>query len=245
MKRWIAGAIVGLGCWLASSSAQTTAFFKANAQYAEQRYAEALASYEELRASGLNSPALHYNLGNTLYRLGKLGRALASYRRAELLAPRDEDLQANIRFVKELARDRLEPSETGQALRVLAFWYHGLSLNELLALTLVFNAVFWALWVLRRRWDGELLRWVFHGVLALTLCFAGSSAIKAFTERFEQRAVVIHEEVQVRSGKGGAVLFNLHEAAEVEVEAEAEGWYKIVLPDGKKGWVDRTFVELL
>src|SRR5208337_1310891 len=50
------------------------------------------------------SAALYFNLGNACFKAGTLGRALAAYRQAEALAPRDPDLRANIQFARDQAQ---------------------------------------------------------------------------------------------------------------------------------------------
>ena len=44
------------------------------------------------------SPALLFNYGNAEFKAGHLGKAIAAYRRAELLAPRDAEIRANLAF---------------------------------------------------------------------------------------------------------------------------------------------------
>ena len=41
-----------------------------------------------------------FNWGNALFKSGQLGRAIAVYRRAEALSPRDPDLRANLQFAR-------------------------------------------------------------------------------------------------------------------------------------------------
>src|SRR5205823_1595380 len=45
------------------------------------------------------SPALLFNLGNAFFKNGQVGRAIAAYREAEQIDPRDPDIRANLKFV--------------------------------------------------------------------------------------------------------------------------------------------------
>src|SRR5204862_132447 len=63
-------------------------------------FAEAAAAYEKIVAGGRVSSALYFNLGNALFKSGRIGRAIANYRLAEQLAPRDPDIRANLRFAR-------------------------------------------------------------------------------------------------------------------------------------------------
>ena len=55
-----------------------TIFFRANALYGEQKYAEAAAEYEKILAGGQESGNLYFNLGNAYFKLGRLGPAIPS-----------------------------------------------------------------------------------------------------------------------------------------------------------------------
>ncbi|HMP75773.1 MAG TPA: tetratricopeptide repeat protein [Kiritimatiellia bacterium] len=77
----------------------TQRFTTAQRAYDEGRYADALAFYNTLHAEGWRAPELYFNRGNALARLGRTGEAVASFQQALLLAPRNADAEANLRFV--------------------------------------------------------------------------------------------------------------------------------------------------
>ncbi len=55
--------------------------------------------------------ALFYNLGNAYYKQGDHGRAILNYRRAQQLAPRDPDIEANLALARAQAVDQFEAVE--------------------------------------------------------------------------------------------------------------------------------------
>ena len=67
-----------------------------NQLYTEEQWAEALAAYTAAGEIDPQSAVLHYNLGNTLYRLNDLDKAEAHYRVAA--AGEDPDLARRARF---------------------------------------------------------------------------------------------------------------------------------------------------
>src|SRR5262245_116432 len=75
-------------------------FDSANKLYAQGRFPEAAAAYEKLLQSGVSSPVIYFNLGNAFFKSGETGRAIAAFRQAGHLAPRDPDIQANLQFVR-------------------------------------------------------------------------------------------------------------------------------------------------
>lgn len=78
-------------------------FARARQVYDEGRYEEALAIYDALALDYPRMPEVHFNRGNTLARLGRVGPAIAAFERARLLAPRDPDIRANLKFLRERA----------------------------------------------------------------------------------------------------------------------------------------------
>lgn len=71
--------------------------------YDAGKFSEALQHYEGIRAQGIVSSQLYYNMGNALVRLGRMGEAALAYRRALYLRPRDPDAAANLRFTMNLS----------------------------------------------------------------------------------------------------------------------------------------------
>ncbi len=115
-----------------------TAFDAANKLYEEGKFTAAVSAYEKLLQSGQASAALYFNLGNAFYKSGQIGRAIATYRQAELISPRDPDLRANLQFArKQIQSPTLLPGR-------LERWLSRLTLNEW---TLLAAGAVW-LWLL-------------------------------------------------------------------------------------------------
>ena len=88
MKTWLS-ILLGLICAGKLLAADVSAdFAAANKLYAEGEFAEASSAYDAILKTGAQSPALLFNAGNAEFKAGHLGKAIAAYRQAELLAPR-------------------------------------------------------------------------------------------------------------------------------------------------------------
>src|SRR6185369_14959299 len=118
-------------------SGAPASFDQSNRLYEEGKYNEAIAGYESLLKSGKASTAILFNLGNAYFKSGQLGRAIYNFRRAEAVAPRDPDIQANLRF----ARDRIN----GSASVLPAPWQHMVHFFTMNELSVVAAICFWAL----------------------------------------------------------------------------------------------------
>ena len=220
-------------------------FVSAGEAYRSGDFASAVRLYEAIVDAGISNGELYYNLGNSFLKNSQVGKAIASYRRAELYMPRDEDLQTNLAYALELTRDRVECRELLPFFKDFCFWYSGLNMNELLAAFLIANAVFWLVVSLRLFAKKEFLTIVFYICLFVTAVLGASAAVKIYNTHAASSGVVIAPEIMVRSGNSvnDTVLFKLHEGAEFEWLQEHAGWIKIRLCDGKKGWVQKQVVE--
>jgi len=210
----------------------------ANQKYLEGNYAEAARGYEAIAALGHANGHIFYNLGNSCVRLGETGKAILNFKKALLLIPRDGDLKANLQYARSLCQDRIEPA-AASIWRTLAFWYFGLNLRGLLLGFLLLNGLFWGSLLLKLFLDREWLRW--SVVLSLILCLlaAASAAVKARETFHSPEGVILAPEVSVHAGftRNDTVLFILHEGAEFRILAAEGSWWKVELPDGKKGWL--------
>jgi len=219
-------------------------FLEANQAYRDADFEKAAQLYESILAAGTANGQLYYNLGNACLKRGDLGTALRHYRTAELLMPRDEDLQANLAYARSLTRDQLECREPFAVLARFCFWYEKLSSQELLAAFLLANLLFWLLLAIRGLARSEIISTVTYALLFITLVLGASGGIKVYHARWQSQGIVTGKEILARSGSSTSdtVLFKLHEGTEFEWLEDEAGWVKIQLCDGKKGWVQQDVV---
>src|SRR5207249_9673837 len=80
-----------------SAFAQSDAqFTKANQEFAEGHFKEAISGYEALIRSGQWSANVFYDLGNAYFRTGNFGRAILNYERALALERHHPEATANL-----------------------------------------------------------------------------------------------------------------------------------------------------
>jgi len=220
------------------------AFLKANEAYVNSDYMSAVSYYENIISSGIINGDIFYNLGNSYLKTGETGKAILNYRKAELFIPRDEDLQANLKYAYGLVIDNIECKELISFLGDFCFWYSKLNVYELLNFFLALNFLFWSLVAIRFFFKVEILKIIFYLNIFLLLVIGPSVGLKIYRHYFVKKGVVTSKEVLVRSGStiNGTVLFKLHDGTEFEWVEENGGWVKIRLCDNKKGWVQKKVV---
>ena len=176
--------------------------------------------------AGEVSGDLYYNLGNAHYVQGNLAQAIVCWRRGELLSPRDGDILANLDRGRRATEDRIEVPRSANLL----------SPREQGGLAALLIALCGVVGLARRFKPG-----LPFAVPALVTGLPGAALVAATIYRiatFGSAAVVLAEEVEVRSaGGGGVVLFELHAGAEVLLEQQVGEMSQIALPDGRRGWM--------
>lgn len=212
---------------------------RANGLYSEKQYAESAQAYEALIDKGVQNGYLYYNLGNAYIRTGKTGPAVLNYVRALKWIPRDENLEANLKFAIQQTRDKIELPPPG-TLNVLLFWVQDFNFNELVVFTIGLNFIFWvslALWMYF-----PSLKVVRNALLCFLLLSFVSIGVKIKNESDLKLGVVLTENVEVKSGRTGdaVTLFQLHEGALVTVTGKYDNWLEVRLNDEQRGWVPQN-----
>ena len=218
-------------------------FNAANKLYAEGKFAAAAADYDKILQSGAVSPALWFNYGNAEFKLGQTGRAIAAYRQAELLAPRDNEVRANLNFV----RNQVEGPTTRESR--LEIWFGTLTLNEWAMLA---AGTFWITFGLlvarqiRPDWRSRL-RSVTAGIVIVTILSCAGLGTAATIHFSTQTAVVIASEATARSGpfSEAQAAFEAHDGAELSVLNRRQNWFQVSDGAGRIGWLPANQVEIL
>lgn len=223
---------------------QVDQFVMANAAYTRGDYSQALALYDEILAGGAVSGALLYNIGNTYFKIGDLGRAVLYYERALRYIPRDADLRANYRYALSQRSQGLHRESGSLWGRVSDAFIQMVTFAELcwIFAGLLFLLAFFHLWGLYGRWRG-FLRAGSIGIL-IVLIFGVILGIHLHL-RHDLLGAVILRDVPARfePREDATVHFSVFEGEQVELIKKEKKWMKIKRFDDKIGWVQSDMVE--
>ena len=223
--------------WAQENNALTD-ISNANELYHDKDYIAAAKIFKNLIAEGHVNGYLYYNLGNTHMRLGEIGPAILNYLLAKSLLPRNESIEANLKYAINKTVDRLDPPRRG-FIQELFFWIEAASLNEYFQLLILFNIFFWALsigFLCLRTPAWKTLKTI--SMMALLIIFI-STGIKYSLQSSQKLGVIITKKIEVKSDTGfqNITLFELNEGAIIKINEENGTWVNISLDTDKTGWV--------
>lgn len=226
-------------------------FNSANQNYKTGNFEFAASEYEKLISQGYEGTSLFYNLGNSYYRLGKLGKAILNYEKALKLSPGDEDVLHNLAFVNLKTVDKIE---TLPKFFLFQWWENLLGLFTvngwsyfLLGLFLLILTCVVVYFFIKKI---EYQKAAFLTGLFLSLIFLFTASILTINLNREMNwkfGIVMTTKLTAKTSPDyqSKDYFLIHEGLKVKIEDELQNWYKIKLPDGKIGWVIKGELEII
>ena len=216
-------------------------FDSANKLYGQGKFSEAVAAYEKMIQSGTVSPAIYFNLGNAYFKSGQLGRAIASFREAENLTPRDPDVRANLQFIRARVQGPTVSPAPWQR------WFAALTVNEWAMLTAVALWIWLAAAVLiqfRPALKQSVRALLWCGGVATLVC--GGCMGAAWSGESTKTAIVIKSDAAVHNGPldEAPTGVTVHDGAELTVLDTKNDWLQVRVDNQRVGWLKREQVVL-
>lgn len=210
---------------------------QANQLYNQNHFQEAAELYEQAIAGGMENGHLYYNLGNAYFRVGNLPKAILYYVKAQNLLPRNEDVEANLKYAIRQTADQMDGRKP-HTLESVLFWISDLNLREHYVALFWINLTFWIAMAIRLRQSTPATQSTTNILLAFLVLALVSTGFRWHQETRRPIGVILPQQVDVHSGWNttSVVLFQLHQGTLISISQEKENWYQIELPDGKKGW---------
>jgi hypothetical protein len=241
MKLFLTGVLLSLSflfngavCAQGPADRVKETFAQAVEAYKKGDYETAVRLNSSILAAGVESAALHYNLGNSYLRSRQIGRAIASYLRAQRLSPGDVDVLANLNYARSMVS---APPSAGKK-QLWAVPFERLSVDELrwgALFIFMFSATvvlvgLYAGWKRRKVWAWGIA----GGLLSVYMTVGVFSRLAVESVR---GVCVVTAEVKFEPAPQATTYYKLPEGSEVRILREKEGWLKIERSDHKAGWV--------
>lgn len=225
------------------------AWDEGNKAYIDGDYKKAIERYTAILDRDRYSVKLYYNLANAYFKTDEIGRAILYYNKALKLAPSNDDVRYNLAIAEAQTKDKIAVVPEFFLNRWMRGIRNTMSCTAWSAVSLAaFAAVlaFALLFLLSGRI--AVRKTGFYGALAALTVFVIATSF-AIAERRDmlrrEQAVVMSSAISVKSSpdRSATDLFVLHEGTKVRIATEIDGWYEIVIADGKKGWTESRNIE--
>ncbi|MBK9293780.1 MAG: tetratricopeptide repeat protein [Oligoflexia bacterium] len=224
-------------------------FCSANSQLTSALNAYENAQYDAARSEFLKLAdetqfrfTAFYNLGNVAIKQGRVGEALAYYRKAQKYKPRDSALNFNILFVTQQNKI-LPPAGAITFFDILKqevlskFTFFEVSILNFIILLLFFYGCIRFL-VKRSAKDQESYlptQLIIFSVL-LGLC-SFMTGFKLFDSYIDRATIITKAELKSGPNETNAALTEIQEGSEVYVVAASGPWNQVTIPGSLTGWV--------
>lgn len=217
-------------------------FLRGNKYYAEEKYDQAFASYNEISKKGR---AVLYNMGNCLFNTHDYSGALVYWSRAQEGATTAE--YNVIMRNKDLAFAKLgRKKELSWWNTVVVFLRSQLPCVSLLWLQLIFLMCWLLFIIIACSQKAMRFKRIFQGFLSLYIAITGILLTHYYTHSGTIAAVVMKKDAHLFAGpdKGFHAISPVLYADDVRVKETREGWYKIQYAD-MIGWVEADVIQII
>lgn len=223
-------------------------FYSANSLYEKREYEKALEEYKKILDMGIDSGYLYYNMGNSYFKLGKLGYAILYYAKARRLMPNDGDLKSNLAYARSLVEPpAVDLPRKNPVVTFVKAIFRDFNFNAIAVSALIIYLIFIALQIIRI--INPVLAKKMRLVSALLLLFlivnVGAFAIRYYDEEILHHGIVVQKGIECKYEPidSSTTFYKLQEGELVSVIKTRDGWRQIRRVDGKVGWVKQDAVE--
>ena len=226
-------------------------FNQSNSLYNSNSFEQAIDGYKSILNKDINNGILYYNIGNCYYRLNNLGYARLFYEKAKLYNPTDRDVLHNIELVKAQLIDDIKSVPQFFLVKIINDINVKLNSSQwayVVILALYLNLIFFLLFFFSKSVDARVnsLRslLITIPILLITVFFLIYSN---FDNKYDT-AVLVDSNAYVKTAPSIEAddYFIIHEGVKFQLIDEVDNWSRVLLSDGKDGWISNsTFLKIV
>ncbi|MFH1540873.1 MAG: SH3 domain-containing protein [Elusimicrobiota bacterium] len=207
--------------------------------YKKMEYEKALEQFKSF-SKKCSTANVFYNIGNTYFRLGKVGLALVYYERARRFSPLDNDVNFNIKFITNLINNTEYESVSGGLISKIDIFTIKLFFS--ISLFIFAIVVSTRLLIFHKR-----MFWLFIISFVFLLFFLAVYSVK-YQQQKNTEAVIVSSIAEIRSGPDTnfKVNFTLPEGKKMTVLQVSGNWIEVEVKSlGVKGWLELENIEII
>ena len=210
-------------------------FTKANQEYAQGNFAEAISGYEALVRTGQWSANLFYDVGNAYFRVGDFGHAILNYERALALERHHPEAIANL----QIARDEVHALELQQSWPERYFQFASVNQYSIAAAIAFWLAMFaMVMLIFARRRSATLIATLMFCLLVSVVAIYAVYTLERGSNG-SALAIVTGKNVQARLATADTAnsILALPSGSEVKILSTRGDWIYAALPNNLRGWI--------
>ena len=224
-----------LWSFVAASAFAQTDFDKANQEYAQGHFAEAISGYESLVRAGQWNANLFYDLGNAYFRVGDFGRAILNYERALAMERHHPEAAANL----QIARDEAHALELQRSWPERYLQFASVNEYSITAAVAFWLAVFAIVMrIFARRRSATLIATLMFCPLVCAVAIYAVYTLERGSNG-SALAIVTGKNVQARLATADSAnsVLALPPGSEVKILSTRGDWIYAALPNTLRGWI--------
>lgn len=214
-----------------------------NKYYKQKNYDSAAHYYAQIAKLEPRNAAVYYNLGNTYYRLNDVGNAVLNYEKALHIQPSYTQAADNLYLAQNRIGNRIQQMPEIFFVR----WWKSMT-QQGLANTYAITAILLFIAVLGYHIARRLGKISLHiplqasvAVLAVIAVLVVLGIVSGGRMADSAMAVIMQEGTPMMAQpKFGQSVSLIPEGTTVELKGNSAGWYEVILPDGRTGWVQQA-----
>lgn len=226
--------------------ADDSLFKKGNEAYQNRNYTLALEYYQQIENNGMESTALYYNMGNSYYKLNKLGYAILYYEKAKKLSPLDDDIVENLKVVNKRVIDHIAEPDQIYLFKLYQSIKYMFNINDYLWTSFYLFTSLLILIFIRRFVFIDIVQKVTNVSVYVFIVLLSVSVFMSFLRLSDyniNHGVLLVEAAEIYTAPDtNSQAFILHEGAKFKINRELNDRYEVSLIDGKTGWIDKSQV---
>lgn len=223
-------------------------FLKGNANYQEEQYAEAIASYTQILDSNYVSSELYFNLGNSYYQFGKIPSSILYYEKALLIDKQNKACLNNL----ELAKNRIDKIEPIPKLFYVNWWNYFCSLLAFNGWSILMVLSVWLLCFLIILFIKNRKKWIFNSIItSLTFCLIFIFAMLSSNEKEKEKPAIVMTNSELYSSPALKTKIGLVKAGnkalikEVVANSKNKEVAFIYLEDGQTAYISTSELSFI
>ncbi len=212
-------------------------FDKAIEYYKGGQIDEALAIYQDLESSGINSGLVYYNMANIYMERAEYANAILYYEKAMRLLGYDKDLYKNIAHAYELTGNEEDYKKTN-----VAFFHIFKIVNAISLISILLISTLLFILTIINIFKPNTIK---KNIIIIVLIITAISFIPYYYTKFattQNYAITLNDNVYIKEGKteNAKNIHRLQSGAKIAIIENHENWYYVRISQGKYGWLSKN-----